>query len=676
MAGRFGATAGRERITRLGIAGVLAAPLLIGGVLTWALTQPTSSLDRVTAAIVNDDVPVTVNGSTVPLGRQFAAGLIAGGSADASGSSDASSGTGASTATATPTPAPTPTADPSASPGATASPTGTPTLTPTPDPAAAIPIDTSNGGNFSWVLTNDDDAAAGLRSGRYAAVVTIPASFSAAATSMGGPAAQARQAMIEIATTPASAYLDPALTDVVTQTAVASLNRQLTSQYLGNVYDGFNEIQSQIAGAADGATQVADGAASVSSGADQLASGAAQLAAGLGSLDTGAAALDAGLGELDAASQSLPADSAAIATGAAAVADATAAASSALNAATTQLAAVVAEICRIPPGRLCEQAQGALTRLQDAGGKVDALASGAGQVATGSAELADGLSVLVDGLDETAAGADQVAAGAAQADQGGASLSTGAQSLASGADQLDAGAAQLSDGLSSAAEQLPTYSASDIATLSSVVSLPVLADQDSAQRGVTSAPLFAVVALWFGAMLLALARTAVPRSRLLTAASSTSIAGRSLWPALALGAAQGLVVAVVVLAAVPLGPAEWVWFTAAGLAVGAVFAVVNQGLAAAFGGVGRLVALAIGLVALVAGLTSTVPNAFTRLADAAPTASARTMLLATLTGDAAGGWLALLPLALFGLLGAALVLAGVVARRGGPRPAADRRDAV
>lgn len=654
MPGRFSATAGAERLTRLGVAGLLVTPLLIGGVLTWALTEPTTSLDRVTAAIVNDDVPVTIDGSTVPLGRQFAAGLIAGGSP----------ATPSAAPSATPSPTPTPTATPSPTP-----------MPPTPDPAAAVPVDPSNGGDFTWVLTNDDDASEGLRSGRYAAVVTIPASFSAAATSMGGPAAQARQAVIEIATTPASAYLNPALTEVVTQTAVSSLNRQLTSQYLGNVYDGFNEINEQIGDAADGATQVADGAASVSSGAEQLADGAAQLSAGLESLDAGAAALDAGIGELDAASQSLPADSAAIAAGAAGVADATASASSALGDASAQLAAVVAEICRIPPGRLCAQGQGALQRAQDADTLVDALATGADQVAVGSAELADGLSVLVDGLDETAAGADQVAAGAAQADAGGGSLSAGAQSLATGADQLTEGADQLASGLASATEQIPTYSASDIATLSSVVSLPVLADHDAAERGVASAPLFAVVALWFSAMVLAFARAAVPRSRLLTAASSSAIARRSLGPTLAIGAAQGLVVATVVLAAVPLGPAEWVWFTAAALVVGAVFAAVNQGLAAVFGGVGRLVALAIGLVALVAGLTSTAPTALTGLADAAPTASARTVLLATLTADAAG-WLALPALALFGLVGAALVLGGVVARRGGLAPSADRRDAV
>ena len=57
--------------------GLAVVPLLVSGLLAWALATPTNDLDRITAAIVNDDVPVTIDGQTVPLGRQFAAGLMA-----------------------------------------------------------------------------------------------------------------------------------------------------------------------------------------------------------------------------------------------------------------------------------------------------------------------------------------------------------------------------------------------------------------------------------------------------------------------------------------------------------------------------------------------------------------------------------------------------------------------
>ena len=231
----------------------------------------------------------------------------------------------------------------------------------------------------------------------------------------------------------------------------------------------------------------------------------------------------------------------------------------------------------------------------------------ADRVAAGNAELADAMVPLVAGIDESAAGAGDVAAGAAQASSGAESLSTGAQSLADGAAQVDTGASQLADGLTSAVEQIPTYTDDDITTLSSVVSQPVLADQSAITPGFQSVPLFTIVALWFGGLVIALARRAVPTRMLLTAAPSGAIVWRSVRWTAALGAGQGLVVAVALLFGVSIGPLEWLGFTGASLVIGAVFALVNQGLAAAFGAVGRLLAVLIGLVALTAGLTSTVP---------------------------------------------------------------------
>jgi putative membrane protein len=243
----FSAVSGVDRIRGLALVGVILLPLVVGALLAWGLSAPTRNLDRVTAAVVNDDVPVTINGKSVPLGRQFAAGLIAGGS-----------GAG--------------TADDASSPA----------------------------NNFDWVLTNDADAKGGLASGRYAAVVKIPSSFSARATSISGPADKAIQALLTVDASPASTFIDPALTQAITAAATSSLNRQLTSQYLGNVYAGFNSINQQIAQAASGATSVASGADSVSSGAASLAAGAASLNSGLQSLDAGAAGLASGLGTLAA----------------------------------------------------------------------------------------------------------------------------------------------------------------------------------------------------------------------------------------------------------------------------------------------------------------------------------------------------------------------------------------
>ena len=95
-------------------------PLLVAAGFLWATWNSDTRLDRVQAAIVNNDEGTTLNKQFVPLGRQLAGGLV-------NGEADAS--------------------------------------------------------NFDWVLTDDDDARNGLESGTYAAVVTIPEDFSKQATS-------------------------------------------------------------------------------------------------------------------------------------------------------------------------------------------------------------------------------------------------------------------------------------------------------------------------------------------------------------------------------------------------------------------------------------------------------------------------------------------------------------
>ncbi|MFF1878921.1 YhgE/Pip domain-containing protein [Leifsonia sp. NPDC058230] len=612
----FSARSGSERVGTVGILGLLLLPLAIAGLLTWALWAPTTNLDRVSAAIVNDDVPVTVNGTSVPLGRQFAAGLIAGSPPTSSAAGDT----------------PPSTSEPSAS-------------------------------NFDWTLTNDKEATEGLASGRYEAVVTIPKSFSADATSLSGPAANAHQAKFTVETSPAAAFADPALSAAVTTAATAALNRQLTSQYLSNVYAGFNSINQQIGQAASGAASVSSGAAAVSSGAQSLASGASSLASGLQSLDAGAGALSSGLGTLDSRSQSLPGQTAQLAQGAAGVAAATDEVASAIDGATASLSQVVAQVC-LTPGPICTAATNALARLQNADQAAARLAGGADAVAAGNRQLAAAMAPLVAAIGDSAAGAAELAAGAAQADSGAASVSSGATDLAGGAAQVDSGAAQLAAGLAQAVDQIPTYTESDITTLSAVASQPVLATQKTPAPGLQSVPLFATIALWFGALATALARKAVPTRPLLTTESSVTIALRSALIGVLIGLAQGLLVASVVQIGLGMRPDQWLGFAALAMVTGAVFAVFNQGLAAAFGSVGRLIAVLIGIIALGAGLTSTVPPVFESLAGLFPTAPALAMLRAGATGEAGGAWSGLGGALVFCVIGWALLLAGVASRRG------------
>ncbi|GAB3394579.1 hypothetical protein GCM10027568_25440 [Humibacter soli] len=576
------AMSGTERPGGALVASVLLLPLLVGVLLMWGLSTPALHLDRVQAAIVNDDVPVTINGTSSPLGRQFAAGLIAGSS---------------------------------------------------PNEDAPVQA-TKVGSNFDWVLTNDQDATDGLADGRYAAVVTIPESFSTSISSLSGPAQSAVQTLVQVKTSPTSALLDPALVQAVTATATTQLNQQIIDQYLQGVYQGFNSVHDQIAQASTGASQVASGADSVSSGAQQLNSGAQSLSSGL---DT-----------LSSQSASLPSQTAQLADGAAQVSAGTQGISSSLSDAVTSFTGVVAQICQ-RPGPLCDQATAALGKLQGAASSAGQLASGADAVASGASALADGMPQLVNGIDQAASGASSLASGEAN-------LASGAQQVASGADQLAAGLGQ-------AVDKIPSYSDSDIQVLSSTASQPVVVDPRSAPSGIQAVPLFTVLGLWIGALVLALVRRSVPESRLLTSASSLALAARSVGIGAALGAAQGVVLGSVVVIGLGLAPATWVGYVGVAALVGAVFAVVNQGLVAVLGAFGRLLAVLIGVVALAVGVSSTVPAGLVSIASVLPTSPALAALRGAVTGEPALAIQACVLVVLWGVIGVALVLAGVVARR-------------
>ena len=131
-------------------------------------------------------------------------------------------------------------------------------------------------------------------------------------------------------------------------------------------------------------------------------------------------------------------------------------------------------------------------------------------------------------------------------------------------------------------------------------------------------PLFTIVALWFGGLVIALARGRCPAHAAHRLAVAIDRGGRCGGRRRS-GQDRGSSSAVALLFGVSIGPAQWLGFTGASLIIGAVFALVNQGLAAAFGAVGRLIAVLIGLVALTAGLTSTVPPVIESIAGALPT---------------------------------------------------------
>lgn len=657
----------RRPVTWLTLLGVILLPVVIGGLLVAALYNPTERLDNLSAAIVNEDEPVTIDEQYVPLGRQLTAGLVEGSDEVAS--------------------------------------------------------------NLTWTISNADDAAAGLADGRYAAVVTIPSNFSAAATSTR-PGETPEQATIQVQTSPDALIVDDAITAQVTQAAASVMGEQLSQVYLENVFLGFTTLGDQLGEAANGASELAGGAQDASTGAisladgvRQLSDGASQLGSGASGIATGAGALASGAGQLGSGLDTIAggigasakgaselsaglrsgaetlqngADSRGLVQAAAGTAAAAGAASDSAGLTVSALDDLVARCSTATADTaFCRDLQSALdeanttaTAAATADTYAPLVAAGLPQLTAGTAagmraaadggdKIAGGLTQLAAGTTQSAAGARGLQSGAAQLQSGAAQLATGAGSLATGAgsaadgaDELGSGVSQLAggvgslaDGLATAADQVPAYTDSEAQNLAEVVANPVAADGvGSTLFGASAVPLLATLALWFGGLATFIALRAVSARALTSRAASALLAGRALAPAAGIGALQGLLVAVVVQFAAAYEWSAWFTFAGATIVAGIAFAAVNQALVAVFGGAGRWIAALVGVLAVATGVVSTAPGVLSSIAGIMPTSPAYTAMLAAL-GPAGGVWAGVVGMLIWAVLAFAATILAVTRRR-------------
>ncbi|MFD4990904.1 hypothetical protein ACFWH7_15205 [Cellulosimicrobium cellulans] len=484
------------------------------------------------------------------------------------------------------------------------------------------------------------------------------------------------------------------------------------------VATGSRQVADGVAQSASGAGSLATGAQGLADGVAGVSGGASDLAGGLGTLDASIAAVPLPGG----GSTSLPALGTRLATGsrdvagglaqvvagieqqkvqAGCAADPTSPACVALDqqlAALRPLAVGAAEVAAgnaalagAPSGANGPTGLYALAAgVDQAAQGADRLASGAAQAATGAAGVAGGARDLSTGLGQLATGADQVADGAAQLAGGAGELSTGAdglatgvgalgtgadqlatgtQDLATGAGDLAGGVGQLADGttelaqgLGDATEQIPSYTDAERENLSAVVADPVSAPGvDDLGTGSTG-PLFAVLALWLGALAIFVAFPPVSAKLL----GSTRTAGRLALAALALpagiAAATGLVVGGVLAAVEGASVGGWIGLLAVGALASVVFVALNQALAALLGNVGRAISLLVAVLLVATGIVATVPAALTGLRDVLPVGSALRLLASIIDPGAAGGAGDAVALVLWGLASVAVTTL-VVARR-------------
>ncbi len=371
--------------------------------------------------------------------------------------------------------------------------------------AASLTEPSSGQSNLDWTLADTDDAAAGLKNGKYYAVLTIPEDFSKSILSTGTD--KPVQGKLTLVSNGAASSTVPYISQATAAAAATALGQQSTQGYLGQVYPGFNQLAhnnqktaSSGAQLAEGTNQVAQGAAQLSTGTDQLSTGLDQLSTGAGELATGTGSLARGADDLAGGARRLATGAneleggiRGVADGAGALArqqagyagDAHTVAKGAAGVATaadllrlgSRAVAVdvraLAAICQREGGstRFCN----ALGRARDRAGRLadgaavvsrltsgvaradqglatgaDALAAASRKLASGARELGGAGQQVSSGADDVSSGAVSLASGATETDQAAERLAAGSASSASGAQQLASGASSLSSGATSA----------------------------------------------------------------------------------------------------------------------------------------------------------------------------------------------------------------------------------
>ena len=204
---------------------------------------------------------------------------------------------------------------------------------------------------------------------------------------------------------------------------------------------------------------------------------------------------------------------------------------------------------------------------------------------------------LRDGVNQLNSGAQRLSGGLVQLSSGGTELAQGAAQLAAGTPKLSAGAGELAAKLTEGSTQVPSWTPqqrTEVArTLSSPVALDLITDNPAPTFGTGFAPFFLPLALFIGALIIWMLLTPLQSRPIVNGLGALRVVLASYWPALLLAFFQVVVMYAVVHFGVGLHaehPLATVGFLI--LVIGAFLALIQM-FNAVFGvAVGRVVTLA------------------------------------------------------------------------------------
>ena len=153
--------------------------------------------------------------------------------------------------------------------------------------------------SLDYHVTTAKTAAAGIRNGKYYMVVTIPKRFSSDATTLLTSSPQ--RLHIRYTVNSGRNFVVSKMTSGAAKAIQSKVSNQVSTMYVGALLTTIGHVQTGMANAAKGSSQVTTGLTSLTNGIQQVGAGTTSLQQGLQTANVASPELVGGVGKLNAA---------------------------------------------------------------------------------------------------------------------------------------------------------------------------------------------------------------------------------------------------------------------------------------------------------------------------------------------------------------------------------------
>ena len=430
----------------------------------------------------------------------------------------------------------------------------------------------TNNDDAKWTIEDESLLDRGLENTDYYLAIVIPEDFSEHVAA--GETKEPEQANVVFFKNARKNYMLTSLSSRIESALKEKVNQSITEQYLKAYLGGLVNAKDGLADAADGSQQLGNGIDSAVEGSSAITNNLETLKSGSETLEDGLGQLNSGLSQMEDSGDKLVSGSASIASGIETLAqgsstyrngieDKVNSISSAyggdpanaipqlkqnyalaLQEYTTQVIAATKQ-GQDPSQINTAQVSAAAEKLAAASsqaGAYQALASavsGYKQIDSGIGSLSSQYQTLDTGINQYARAISQLSVGAQNAQNGAASLTNGTGKLQDGSQKLTSGLLSASDGageltssLRDGSQTIDNSLTDSTDNLASYTANPAIVEDDVYGNldkfGYGFAPLFLVMGLWLGSLMIFFVFSAFPSKKELAERRFAAVVGR--WP--------------------------------------------------------------------------------------------------------------------------------------------------